>query len=69
LRASASTTVCYYPTGTSKWNRIEHKRLSFISMNWRGRPHVSYRTIIELISTTTTKTCLTIRAAADTNVY
>jgi hypothetical protein len=40
-------TVCHYPPGTSKWNRIEHKMFSFISMNWRGRPLVSYRTIIE----------------------
>ena len=62
-------TVCHYPPGTSKWNRIEHKMFSFISMNWRGRPLVSYRTIIELISATTTKRGLTIKAAADTNVY
>ena len=41
-------TVCHYPPGTSKWNKIEHKMFSFISMNWRGRPLVSYRTIIEL---------------------
>ena len=62
-------TVCHYPPGTSKWNKIEHKMFSFISMNWRGRPLVSYRTIIELISATTTKKGLTIKAAADTNVY
>jgi hypothetical protein len=62
-------TVCHYPPGTSKWNRIEHKMFSFISMNWRGRPLVSYRTIIELISATTTNQGLTIRAEADTNYY
>ncbi len=62
-------TVCHYPPGTSKWNRIEHKMWSFISMNWRGRPLTSYRTIIELISATTTATGLTIRAEADTNHY
>ena len=62
-------TVCHYPPGTSKWNRIEHKMWSFISMNWRGRPLTSYRTIIELISATTTATGLTIRAEADTNRY
>jgi hypothetical protein len=62
-------TVCHYPPGTSKWNRIEHKMFSFISMNWRGRPLVSYRTIIELISATTTAKGLTIRAEADTNYY
>jgi hypothetical protein len=64
-----SITVCHYPPGTSKWNRIEHKMFSFISMNWRGRPLVSYRTIIQLISATTTNKGLTIKAAADTNVY
>jgi transposase len=62
-------TVCHYPPGTSKWNKIEHKMFSFISMNWRGRPLVSYRTIIELISATTTASGLTIRAAEDRNFY
>ena len=62
-------TVCHYPPGTSKWNRIEHKMFSFISMNWRGRPLVSYRTIVELISATTTKSGLTIRAEEDLNYY
>jgi hypothetical protein len=62
-------TVCHYPPGTSKWNKIEHKMFSFISMNWRGRPLVSYRTIIELISATTTTTGLTIQAEEDLNFY
>ncbi len=62
-------TVCHYPPGTSKWNRIEHKMWSFISMNWRGKPLVSYRTIIELISATTTVKGLTIRAAMDDHHY
>ena len=62
-------TVCHYPPGTSKWNKIEHRMFSFISMNWRGRPLVSYRTIIELISATTTKTGLTIKAERDWNNY
>ena len=62
-------TVAHYPPGTSKWNRIEHKMFSFISMNWRGRPLVSYRTIIELIAATTTTRGLTIQAEADRNVY
>jgi hypothetical protein len=62
-------TVCHYPPGTSKWNKIEHKMFSFISMNWRGRPLVSYRTIIELISATTTASGLTIRAEQDRNFY
>jgi transposase len=62
-------TVCHYPPGTSKWNRTGHKMFSFISMNWRGRPLVSYRTIIELISATTTAKGLTIRAEEDLNYY
>ena len=62
-------TVCHYPPGTSKWNRIEHRMFSFITMNWRGRPLTSLRTIIELISATTTKTGLTIMAADDPNWY
>ncbi len=62
-------TLCHYPRGTSKWNKIEHKMYSFISMNCRGRPLVSYRTIIELISATTTASGLTIRAEQDLNHY
>ncbi|MGH3469090.1 MAG: ISAzo13 family transposase [Acidimicrobiales bacterium] len=62
-------TVCHYPPGTSKWNRIEHRLFSFITMNWRGRPLTSYRTIIELISATTTETGLKVRAARDTSWY
>ncbi len=62
-------TVCHYPPGTSKWNRIEHRMFSYITMNWRGRPLVSYRTIVELISATTTKTGLRIKAERDTDWY
>jgi hypothetical protein len=62
-------TVCHYPPGTSKWNRIEHRMFSFISTNWRGRPLTSIRTIIELISATTTETGLTINAAYDPAWY
>jgi Rhodopirellula transposase DDE domain len=62
-------TVCHYPPGTSKWNRIEHRMFSFITMNWRGRPLTSYRTIIELIGATTTKAGLTIGARPDTEWY
>ncbi len=62
-------TVCHYPPGTSKWNRIEHRMFSFITMNWRGRPLTTYRTIIELISATTTDTGLQIRAERDTEFY
>jgi hypothetical protein len=62
-------TVCHYPPGTSKWNKIEHRMFSFITMNWRGRPLASLRTIVELISATTTTTGLTIQAADDPNWY
>jgi len=62
-------TVCHYPPGTSKWNRIEHRMFSFITMNWRGRPLTSYRTIIELIAATTTETGLRIRAERDAEWY
>jgi len=62
-------TVCHYPPGTSKWNRIEHRMFSFITMNWRGRPLTTLRTIIELISATSTSTGLTIQAGYDPNWY
>ena len=62
-------TVCHYPPGTSKWNKIEHRMFSFITMNWRGRPLTTLRTIIELISATTTTTGLTIQADYDPNWY
>jgi transposase len=52
-------TVCHYPPGTSKWNKIEHRMFSFITMNWRGRPLTSLRTIVELIAATTTRSGLT----------
>jgi len=62
-------TVCHYPPGTSKWNKIEHRLFSFITMNWRGRPLTSIRTVVELIAATTTKTGLTVEAAHDPNTY
>lgn len=62
-------TVCHYPPGTSKWNKIEHRLFSFISMNWRGRPLTSIRTIVELIAATTTTTGLTVHATYDPNWY
>jgi hypothetical protein len=62
-------TVCHYPPGTSKWNRIEHRMFSFITNNWRGRPLISLRTIIELISATATTTGLSIQAGYDPNLY
>jgi transposase len=62
-------TVCHFPPGTSKWNKIEHRLFSFISMNWRGRPLTDYRTIVNLIASTTTKTGLTVKVRLDTNRY
>ncbi len=62
-------TVCHYPPGTSKWNKIEHRLFSFISINWRGRPLTDIRTIVELIGATTTTTGLTVQAAYDPNWY
>jgi transposase len=62
-------TVCHYPPGTSKWNKIEHRLFSFISINWRGRPLTDIRTIVELIAATTTKTGLAVQCAYDPNWY
>jgi transposase len=62
-------TVCHYPPGTSKWNKIEHRLFSYISMNWRGRPLTDIRTIVELIAATTTTSGLTVQAAYDPEWY
>ncbi len=62
-------TVCHYPPGTSKWNKIEHRMFSFISMNWKGKPLISYESIISLINGTKTKKGLTIKAKIDKRIY
>jgi hypothetical protein len=62
-------TVCHYPPGTSKWNKIEHRMFSFISMNWRGQPLVSYEAVVNLIGGTRTKSGLRIRAKLDRREY
>ena len=62
-------TVCHYPPGTSKWNKIEHRLFSFISLNWRGQPLINYETIINLIGGTKTQTGLKVKAVLDTNDY
>src|SRR6266581_9391022 len=62
-------TVCHFPPGTSKWNRIEHRLFSAISMNWRGRPLTSHQVIVETIAATTTRTGLTVHAELDTGLY
>ncbi len=61
--------VCHYPPGTSKWNKIEHRLFSRITGNWRGRPLESYQTIVNLIANTTTTKGLTVRADLDVNLY
>jgi hypothetical protein len=61
--------VCHLPPGTSKWNKIEHRLFSFITINWRGKPLRSYRTIVQLIASTTTETGLQVRAELDENKY
>jgi len=62
-------TVCHLPPGTSKWNKIEHRLFSFITQNWRGRPLISYQTIVQLIAATTTKAGLKVRSEIDANTY
>jgi Rhodopirellula transposase DDE domain len=62
-------TVHHLPPGTSKWNKIEHRLFSFISMNWRAKPLVSYRVIVDLITATTTDTGLTVCCELDTDLY
>jgi transposase len=64
-----AVTVCHFPPGTSKWNRIEHRLFSAISVNWRGRPLVSHEVIVELIGATTTRTGLRVHAELDRGVY
>jgi hypothetical protein len=61
--------VCRLPSGTSKWNKIEHRLFSFISQNWRGKPLVSHQVMVNLIAATTTKTGLQVRAEIDPGKY
>jgi len=62
-------TVCHFPPGTSKWNKIEHRMFSFITQNWRGRPLVSYETIVNLIGSTKTSTGLQVKAKLSRKKY
>ena len=61
--------VCHFPPGTSKWNKIEHRMFCHITENWRGKPLVSRAVIVNLIGDTKTRTGLRIRAALDVNTY
>jgi hypothetical protein len=62
-------TVCHYPPGTSKWNKIEHRLFSFISLTWKGQPLINYETVVNLIGATKTKSGLRVKAVLDTNEY
>ena len=64
-----SITVCHFPPGTSKWNKIEHRMFSQISQNWRAKPLVNLKTIVELIGNTTTTTGLKIKVKIDDKIY
>jgi DDE family transposase len=64
-----AATVCHYPPGTSKWNKIEHRLFSFISLNWRGKPLVNFETVVNLIGGTRTRSGLKVKALLDTNQY
>ena len=61
--------VCHFPPGTSKWNKIEHRLFSFITKNWRGKPLVSHEVIVNLIAATTTRTGLRVQSQLDTSKY
>jgi hypothetical protein len=62
-------TVCHFPPGTSKWNKIEHRLFSFITSNWRGHPLISHQAVVNLIASTTTRSGLIVRAALDPKRY
>ena len=62
-------TVCHYPPGTSKWNKIEHRLFSFISITWKGQPLLSYQTVVNLIGATRTRTGLSVKAMLDRRKY
>ena len=68
-RSGLEITVCHFPPGTSKWNKIEHRLFSAISLNWRGRPLTSHEVIVELIAATSTRAGLKVRAELDTGDY
>jgi hypothetical protein len=67
--AGLPVTVCHFPPGTSKWNKIEHRLFSFITQNWRGKPLVSHEVIVNLIAATTTAAGLRVQAELDRGAY
>lgn len=68
-RHNMKITVSHYPPGTSKWNKIEHRLFSYITKNWRGRPLIDYRTVVESIASTSTKTGLSVKVRLDKKQY
>lgn len=68
-KINLSITVCHFPPGTSKWNKIEHKLFSFISINWRGKPLIDYKTVVSLIAGTKTTTGLVVKSRLDRGKY
>ncbi|MCA1707853.1 MAG: ISAzo13 family transposase, partial [Actinobacteria bacterium] len=68
-RAGIDITVCHFPPGTSKWNKIEHRLWSAVTSNWRGRPLTSHEVVVNLIGATTNKKGLKVRAHLDTGYY
>lgn len=69
IETGLEITVCHFPPGTSKWNKIEHRLFSHITMNWRGRPLTSHEVIVQLISSTTTSKGLQVHAELDKSKY
>ncbi len=68
-RTGLTITVCHFPPGTSKWNKIEHRMFSYISTNWRGKPLTSLAVIVSLIASTRTQGGLRIHSELDTRPY
>jgi hypothetical protein len=68
-RSGLDVTVCHFPPGTSKWNKVEHRLFAAISSNWRGQPLVSHEVMVNLIAGTTTRTGLSVHAEQDTGYY
>jgi hypothetical protein len=69
MQTGLQITVCHFPPGTSKWNKIEHRLFSHITMSWRGRPLISHEVVVQSIAATTTRTGLRVHAQLDTNTY
>jgi hypothetical protein len=68
-KTGLTLTVCHFPPGTSKWNKIEHRLFSFVTQNWRGKPLVTVQAIVQLIGNTRTTKGQVVKAALDTGEY